>query len=372
MVASLLLQAFLVFVLMVVPREIDRLRPYAPPRLQPDEVIYYSADELPRTEDLGGAQSGATGRAGGHEAHHRTQTIKVARGASLAQKVVDAPNLKLPSSPGAVANLLAFKSVPGPPPAEGLHSSLTAPSLPRQRDCSRARQRRPRSIPQHPHFRIRRAPCSQCFSRPISHCARSECGDRRSRSQRGIRAHALRAQARFQHHRPSSECLCRPHPRRALFELNRDSPRVRACFPRSGTLRSRSQRQRDRSRAFLRHPRSFSLARADEQCRRRASARLRARTRILAHRKTQPARAFRRRASTFCGFAPRLSPPRKRRRPFLRAQRGSSSAHASRERILRQQHHRQTLRHTGCCPATALGFFNKRRWHIPQLRRRIG
>jgi hypothetical protein len=94
-----LLQAFLLFVLMVLPREIDRLRPYAPPRLQPDEVIYYSADELPRTEDLGGAQSGATGRAGGHEAHHRTQTIKVARGASLAEKVVDAPNLKLPSSP---------------------------------------------------------------------------------------------------------------------------------------------------------------------------------------------------------------------------------------------------------------------------------
>jgi hypothetical protein len=42
MVASLMLQAFLVFVLMVVPREIDRLRPYAPPRLQPVEVIYYS------------------------------------------------------------------------------------------------------------------------------------------------------------------------------------------------------------------------------------------------------------------------------------------------------------------------------------------
>ena len=135
LVASFLLQAFLLFVLMVLPREIERLRPYAPPRLQPDEVIYYSADELPRTDDLGGAQSGATGRAGGHEAHDRTQTIKVARGASLAEKVVDAPNLKLPSSPGAVANLLAFKSAtprPGPPDpatAEGLHSSFTAPRL---------------------------------------------------------------------------------------------------------------------------------------------------------------------------------------------------------------------------------------------------
>ncbi|MGB8731856.1 MAG: hypothetical protein WCC99_11470, partial [Candidatus Sulfotelmatobacter sp.] len=127
MTASLLLQAFIIFVFMVLPHEIDRLRPYAPPRIQPDEVIYYSADELPRTEDLGGAQSGATGRAGGREAHHRSQTIKVARGVSLAQKVVDAPNLKLPSSTGAVANLLAFKSVapqPGPPnlsAAEGLH-----------------------------------------------------------------------------------------------------------------------------------------------------------------------------------------------------------------------------------------------------------
>ena len=130
MAVAMLLQAFLVFVLIVLPREIAQMRPYAAPRLQADEVIYYSADELPRTEDLGGAQSGASGRAGGREAHHRSQTIKVARGASLAQKVVDAPNLKLPSSSDAVANLLAFKHVPGPPPSEGLHSSATAPSLP--------------------------------------------------------------------------------------------------------------------------------------------------------------------------------------------------------------------------------------------------
>lgn len=126
---AFLLQTFLIFVFMVLPTEIAHLRPYAAPSLQPDEVIYYSADELPRTADLGGAQSGATGRAGGQQAHHRTQTIKVARGASLAQKVVDAPNLKLPSSNSAVANLLAFKSVPGPPPSEGLHSNFAAPSL---------------------------------------------------------------------------------------------------------------------------------------------------------------------------------------------------------------------------------------------------
>jgi hypothetical protein len=130
MFASLLLQAFLLFVVIVLPQQINQLRPYAPPKLKPYEVIYFSGDELPRTEDLGGAQSGATGRAGGQEARHRTQTIRVARGRSLAPQVVDAPDLKLPSSNEAVANLLAFKPNPGPPPAEGLHSTLKAPSLP--------------------------------------------------------------------------------------------------------------------------------------------------------------------------------------------------------------------------------------------------
>jgi hypothetical protein len=130
LIASWFLEALLIFAIIIIPREVNRLRPYAPPRIQPDEVIYYTGDELPRIEDLSGAQSGATARAGGHEAHHRTQTIHIARGASLAPKVVDAPDLKLPASSTSVANLLAFKSNPAPPPAEGLHSTLIAPSLP--------------------------------------------------------------------------------------------------------------------------------------------------------------------------------------------------------------------------------------------------
>ncbi len=129
LIASLLLEAFLIFVVIVLPREVANLRPYAAPRIQHEEVIYYSANELPHTEDLGGSQSGASGHAGGQEAHHRTQTIHVARGASLVPKVVDAPSVKLPSSPNPVANLLAVKSIPGPPPLEGLHSSLTSPGL---------------------------------------------------------------------------------------------------------------------------------------------------------------------------------------------------------------------------------------------------
>jgi hypothetical protein len=130
MLASWLLFAFLLFVVIVIPPQIARLRPYAAPKVHPYEVLYYSGDELPRTEDLGGAEAGATGRAGGHEAHHRTQTIHVARGGSFAPKVVDAPELKLPSTAGAVANLLAFKANPSLPSAEGLHSSLIAPRLP--------------------------------------------------------------------------------------------------------------------------------------------------------------------------------------------------------------------------------------------------
>ncbi len=187
LLASWFLEALLLFALIIIPREVNRLRPYAPPHLQPDEVIYFSGDELPRVEDLGGAQSGATGRAGGHEAHHRTQTIHIARGASLAQKVVDAPNLKLPASSTAVANLLAFKSKPGPPPTEGLHSSLVAPRLPANvilpaplnvaRDQSRAGLTLNSVVPPAPNVssgRSRTAPALNATVVPPAPTARSE------------------------------------------------------------------------------------------------------------------------------------------------------------------------------------------------------
>ncbi|HEY3617166.1 MAG TPA: hypothetical protein VGK96_10160, partial [Candidatus Sulfotelmatobacter sp.] len=123
------LEAFLVFAVIAVQVKIAELRPFVAPRFSSHDVIYYSGDELPRTEDLGGAEAGTTGRAGGGEAQHRTQTIRIARGGSLVPRIVDAPNLKLPSSHDAVANLLAIKADPGPPPAEGLRSARSAPSL---------------------------------------------------------------------------------------------------------------------------------------------------------------------------------------------------------------------------------------------------
>jgi TonB family protein len=129
MVPAYLLEAFLIFAAIAIQVKIAELRPFVAPRFSRHDVIYYSGEELPRTEDLGGAEAGTAGRAGGDEAHHRTQTIKIARGGSLVPKVVDAPNLKLPASRDAVANLLAIKPNPGPPPSEGLRSNRTAPSL---------------------------------------------------------------------------------------------------------------------------------------------------------------------------------------------------------------------------------------------------
>src|SRR5437764_548381 len=82
---------------------------FRPPTLpKQHEVIYYHGTELPQVQDFGGAQMGKSGRAGGDEAFHKTQTLKVARGNPTSEKVVDAPNLKLPVSAFPVANLLAL------------------------------------------------------------------------------------------------------------------------------------------------------------------------------------------------------------------------------------------------------------------------
>jgi hypothetical protein len=130
MLASWIVEGAVLALGIMLAQKIDSLRPVELPSMPKYDVIYFTGEELPRTEDAGGAQAGRSGRAGGHEAHHRTQTIRVARGDSLREKVVDAPKLKLPQSDSAVANLLAFNSIPGPAPAEGLRSSLRATTLP--------------------------------------------------------------------------------------------------------------------------------------------------------------------------------------------------------------------------------------------------
>ncbi|MGH9547428.1 MAG: hypothetical protein ACRD23_19635 [Terriglobales bacterium] len=130
MLLSCALELLLLVAVIVVPAKLASLQPYEPPPKPKYDIIYYSGNELPRTEDVGGAEAGRSGRSGGREAHHPTQTIRVARGSTLRETVVDAPKLDLPKSNSAVANLLALKALPGPAPAEGMRSSLRAPALP--------------------------------------------------------------------------------------------------------------------------------------------------------------------------------------------------------------------------------------------------
>src|SRR2546429_7010787 len=129
MLASGVREAAVRVAVIALPEGCAAMQPYQPPPMPKYDVIYYSGDELPRTEDAGGAETGRSGRAGGQEAYHRTQAIRVARGISLRDKVVDAPKLDLPRSDAAVANLLAYKGVPGHPPAEWLQSSLRTPAM---------------------------------------------------------------------------------------------------------------------------------------------------------------------------------------------------------------------------------------------------
>src|ERR1700674_4583554 len=130
MLVCWLLECLLLIAVIVLPEHFATLEVETPLTRPQWDVIYYSGDELPQTQDRGGAQSGKSGRAGGQQAHHRTQTIRVARGDKPSEKVADAPKINLPHSDSAGAILLASKPNPGPPPAEGLRSSLIAPRLP--------------------------------------------------------------------------------------------------------------------------------------------------------------------------------------------------------------------------------------------------
>jgi hypothetical protein len=122
------IEALIVLLGIVLPAHFDTLQPTTKKAATYD-VIYFSGDELPQTEDAGGAPAGRTGRAGGREAFHRSQRIRVARESTIREQVVDAPDVKLPRSNMPVQNLLAYHSVPGPPPAEGLRDARSAPAL---------------------------------------------------------------------------------------------------------------------------------------------------------------------------------------------------------------------------------------------------
>ncbi len=108
---------------------LDRIEPVAfqPPPPAPD-VIYFSADELPRTADLAGAAGGKAGRTGGASRRH-IQAIKVARDQVVRERVADAPQLNLPKSDSQIKNLLAYRAEAGPAPAEALRMNRQIPQM---------------------------------------------------------------------------------------------------------------------------------------------------------------------------------------------------------------------------------------------------
>ncbi|HSB74749.1 MAG TPA: hypothetical protein VLC12_03815 [Terriglobales bacterium] len=129
MAVAWVMEFALLLAIISLPSTLQFMHTFTPPVHPKYDVIYFSGDYLPQTTDTGGAQAGHSGRSGGRTAMNKQQVIKVARGDSLTQQVVDVPKIKLPPSRDAVANLLAIAAAkPGPPPTEGLQS-LTQPKL---------------------------------------------------------------------------------------------------------------------------------------------------------------------------------------------------------------------------------------------------
>lgn len=140
MLSALLLEAAVITTVIALPATV--FQPEAveiKSSTQAHDVIYFSASELPRTQDLAGGSAGQRGAEGGTSLQHPSQTIKVARGEKLQAKVVDAPALHLPQSDAQISNLLAYKAeVPEPPPPKP--PALTAPPILVHRSRERVRK----------------------------------------------------------------------------------------------------------------------------------------------------------------------------------------------------------------------------------------
>jgi hypothetical protein len=115
MALSLLLEVLALATAIAHPAQVMET-PIPQPVHRTPEVIYFSADELPQTEDLGGAAAGMYGARGGASEPHPSQVIRVARDVVLREKVTDAPQLNLPKSDSEISNLLAYRTeIPAAP-----------------------------------------------------------------------------------------------------------------------------------------------------------------------------------------------------------------------------------------------------------------
>ena len=59
---SWVLEIGLLIAVIVLPAKLASLQPFEPPPKPKYDIIYYSGNELPKTEDVGGAEAGRSGR----------------------------------------------------------------------------------------------------------------------------------------------------------------------------------------------------------------------------------------------------------------------------------------------------------------------
>jgi hypothetical protein len=93
MLVAWLAEIAIFLVLIMVPATLLNMRRFEPPPQRKYDVLYFSGDYLPQTTDAVGAETGHSGKSGGREALNPRQTVRLSRGDSLANKVVDAPKL---------------------------------------------------------------------------------------------------------------------------------------------------------------------------------------------------------------------------------------------------------------------------------------
>ena len=86
------------------------------------EIKILRAPYLPQLEDASGSESGRQGKSGGKEGYHPQQVIRVYRGPAETEKVIEAPNLRLPMSTSAVANVIVVPHVRPTVPVAASHN----------------------------------------------------------------------------------------------------------------------------------------------------------------------------------------------------------------------------------------------------------
>lgn len=101
------------------------------------DTLYYTPDrDLPAVADARGAAAGAEGAPGGAHLFRPRQVVRIARGASLTDAIIDAPQLRLTETKDAAANLLALlRATPqtaafAAPDVTAIHARVRPPQAP--------------------------------------------------------------------------------------------------------------------------------------------------------------------------------------------------------------------------------------------------